>query len=206
MSYYSDLAAKAHPSIVEAEFSVRVLRAVVDMWPGISIFGLMEKSDPELLRVPGVGRKGLREIREAAPHRHLNAATRAALDAAAAGKVTRHTVESLMADLNDAKPAAGMVVKVRIDPKLASRVEEFLLARGLTLDQAVGLYLRAMINTSAKSRALRLADNMPFGKYQGERVETILRVQPDYIAYLVVNSTNTRWDPEVLRVLEELTS
>ena len=101
---------------------------------------------------------------------------------------------------------AGMMVKVRIDPKLAHRVEEFLAARGLTLDQAVGLYLRAMINTSARARALRLADVMPFGKYQGEVIETILRVQPDYIAYLVANSTNVRWDPEVLKMLEEISS
>jgi len=84
-------------------------------------------------------------------------------------------------------------------------VESYLKARGLTLDQAVGLYLRAMINTSERARSLRLADQMPYGKYAGERVDTILRAEPSYIAWLIANNESTRWDPEVLRLLEELT-
>lgn len=95
-------------------------------------------------------------------------------------------------------------LKINVDKKLAERLEPLLKERGLTLDQAVGLYLRGMVNTSASARALRLADTMPFGKYQGELVETILRVQPDYIMFLI-GLGKTRFDAEVLHLLEEIT-
>lgn len=97
------------------------------------------------------------------------------------------------------------LLKVNVDTKLIEKLEPLLAERGLTLDQAVGLYLRGMVNTSASAKALRLADSMPFGKYQGETVETILRVQPDYISFIIAGG-RTRFDPEVLQLHEQLTA
>lgn len=94
-------------------------------------------------------------------------------------------------------------LKINVDQKLAERLEPLLKERSLTLDQAIGLYLRGMVNASATARALRLDDTMPFGKYQGETVETIARAQPDYINYIFSNG-KTRFDAEVLRLVETL--
>jgi antitoxin component of RelBE/YafQ-DinJ toxin-antitoxin module len=96
-------------------------------------------------------------------------------------------------------------LKVNVDTSLIERLEPILRERGLTLDKAVGLYLRGMVNSSATARALRLKDTMPFGKYEGETVETILRVQPDYIQFIVALG-KTRFDAEVFNLLEQLTA
>lgn len=95
-------------------------------------------------------------------------------------------------------------LKINVSKALTEQLEPLLKERGLTLDQAVGLYLRGMVNTSASARALRLADTMPFGKYEGETVETIVRAQPDYIKF-IMGLGKTRFDPEVLGLLEKLT-
>jgi hypothetical protein len=100
---------------------------------------------------------------------------------------------------------AKVQLKVNVDRSLLERLEPVLRERGLTLDRAVGLYLRGMINTSGSAKALRLKDDMPFGKYQGEKVETILRGQPDYIRF-IIDLGRTRFDPEVFELLEALTS
>lgn len=95
-------------------------------------------------------------------------------------------------------------LKVNVDQSLLKRLGSILAERQLTLDQAVGLYLRGMVNSSASARALRLQDEMPFGKFQGVLVETILRAQPDYIKFINAQG-RTRFDPEVLLLLETLT-
>lgn len=99
---------------------------------------------------------------------------------------------------------AKVQLKVRVDLNLVVKLDPLLKERGLTLDQAVGLYLRGMVNTSTSSRALRLEDEMPFGKYEGELVSTILRAQPDYIKF-IIGLGKTRFDPEVYALLETLT-
>ena len=171
------------PVLKDMGLSARYLRHLLMWRPALTADELAGMTKAELGKIPGIGEKGVRDIRRA----------------------LEPTLFPERRAPNTQQVAAGMVVKVRVDPKLAHRVEEFLAARGLTLDQAVGLYLRAMINTSASARALRLSDAMPYGKYRGEIIETIVRVQPDYIAYLVASSTQTRWSPDVLRLLEEVT-
>jgi antitoxin component of RelBE/YafQ-DinJ toxin-antitoxin module len=132
-----------------------------------------------------------------------NAKTIAAIEAAERGETTK--INDISEIIKPFPTPAGVLVKVRVEPRLADRIQPMLAARGLTLDQAVGLYLRAMINSSERSKALRLTDAMPFGKYEGEVVETIIRAEPGYIQFLIANSAHARWDPEVLRLLEELT-
>lgn len=96
-------------------------------------------------------------------------------------------------------------LKVNLDTGLLTKLEPILKERGLTVDQAVSLYLRGMVNSSAAARALRLTSIMPFGKYEGEVVETILRAQPDYIQF-IIGLGKSRFDPEVFQLLETLTS
>lgn len=94
-----------------------------------------------------------------------------------------------------------ITLKIRVKKSLAESLEPILKARGLTLDQTVGLYLRGMVNASDRSRALRLEDEIPFGKYQGETLDTIARADPQYL-HFIINLGKTRLDPEVFALLE----
>lgn len=96
-----------------------------------------------------------------------------------------------------------ITLKIRVKKNLAERLEPILRERGLTLDQTVGLYLRGMVNASDRCRSLRLADEMPFGKYEGETLDTIARADPQYL-HFILNLGKTRLDPEVLALLETI--
>lgn len=101
--------------------------------------------------------------------------------------------------------AEEITLEIRVAKSLADRVGELLMERGLRLDQAVSLYLRGMVNASATSRSLRLADPMPFGKYKDEAIETIVRGDPGYMLF-ILGLGKTRLDPEVLALMETLDS
>lgn len=182
------------------ELSARPLYLLCARWgKDVTVEEIANKRDAELAAIKGMGPRHLQEVRALIPY------------AGAAPSETTHERQRRQCPAPppvaavDGPLPAGVVVKVRVDPRLATRVEVYLKQRGLTLDQAVGLYLRAMINTSERSRSLRLSDMMPFGKYAGERVEVILRAEPSYIMWLITNNESIRWDPEVLFMLEQLT-
>lgn len=98
----------------------------------------------------------------------------------------------------------NVTLKIRVKRSLVDKIEPLLKERGISLDQAVSLYLRAMVNGSENSKSLRLADEMPFGKYKGETVETIVRGDPQYMMF-IFGLGKTRFDPETLALLEQVT-
>lgn len=63
--YYTELCEKAHPSIANAEFSVRTLRCVLSWRPNITLDELTPMSKASLMKIPGLGEKSVREIKEA---------------------------------------------------------------------------------------------------------------------------------------------
>lgn len=65
VEYYNDLCAKAHPSIANAELSVRSLRCLLAWRPDITLMECGTMSETDLMRVKGLGRKSVREIKEA---------------------------------------------------------------------------------------------------------------------------------------------
>ncbi len=131
-----------------------------------------------------------------------NAKTRAAMRDAEMGNTTRfHDVPSLMADLTDVADDIDLHVSIPAD--LVRSIKPVLAARGLTLDEVVRLYLRSMVTSVARSKALALTSQFPFGKYQGELVEVVARAEPGYIQWLVANSNSVKFDPEVLLVVEQ---
>mgnify|MGYP001545676162 FL=1 len=94
-------------------------------------------------------------------------------------------------------------LKINLPQKLAVSIEEVLLLKGLSLDEAVRLYLRAMVTSSERSKALTLEAEMPVGKYKGEEVEVIARADPAYILWLMENSRSIKFDPLVLQMIEQ---
>lgn len=103
-----------------------------------------------------------------------------------------------------AKKTKSATITIDLPVALVEQLEPILLARDLTLDEAVRLYLRAMVSSSARNRTLTLESEMPMGKYRGELVEVIVRAEPGYISWLIANSTSIKFDPEVLMLMERL--
>lgn len=131
-----------------------------------------------------------------------NTKTRAAMRDAENGKVERFPdVQSLMANLTG--DADDIDLHVSIPAKLVRDIKPVLAARGLSLDEVVRLYLRSMVTSVARSKALALTSQFPFGKYQGELVEVVARAEPGYIQWLVANSNSVKFEPEVLLVVEQ---
>lgn len=97
-------------------------------------------------------------------------------------------------------------LKVEVPQKLALEVEQLLLTKGLSLDDTVRLYLRAMVTSSERNKALGLDSEMPFGKYKGELIEVVLRAEPNYVSSLVSNGKSIKFQPEVLELLKEIQS
>lgn len=64
-SYYNDLCAKAHPSMANAELSVRLLRCLLSWRPNITLEQAGKLTKEEFMRIPGVGRKSYNELQEA---------------------------------------------------------------------------------------------------------------------------------------------
>ena len=96
---------------------------------------------------------------------------------------------------------SNITLKVKIQKAVADKLDVLLAERGLTIDQAIGLYLRGMVNVSESARSLRLADPLPFGKHRGEAVEVVVRADPAYLKWCIAN-VQSRWDAEVLLLLE----
>lgn len=97
---------------------------------------------------------------------------------------------------------AKVSLKIQIDSELASDLEQILLERNLSLDEAVGLYLRSMIYSASSGRALLMESKMPFGKYRGELVGTIAKAEPNYLKFLLGSKNPINLSPEVLEFLK----
>jgi len=95
-----------------------------------------------------------------------------------------------------------VALKINLPVKLVTELEPVLATKGLSLDEAVRLYLRSLVTTSARGRALELDSVMPFGKYQGEVVEVIVRAEPSYIRFLIANVESCNFTPAVLALLD----
>lgn len=77
--------------------------------------------------------------------------------------------------------------------------------REIELETFISIYLRMILRTTKGT--LGLDDEIRFGKYYGEKVNDVVRVDPHYIAWIVTQPTGrTKFAPEVLILLDELMS
>lgn len=100
--------------------------------------------------------------------------------------------------------SAKAVLKIELPMKLLNQVEQVLVGKQLSVNDAVRLYLRAMVTASERGKALKLDSVMPFGKFKDETLEVVVRAEPKYILWLIDKSTTVKFDPEVLELLEKL--
>ncbi len=74
--------------------------------------------------------------------------------------------------------------------------------REIELEIFLAIYLRMICRTKTY---LHLEDKLPFGKYVGEVVENICRIDPAYIAWLIGEGNGrTKFDPSVLVLAQEM--
>lgn len=95
-----------------------------------------------------------------------------------------------------------VTLKIKVDAQLAETLEPILLERNISLDEAVGLYLRAMVNNIESGKALGLDSKMPFGKYKGEYVEVIAKGDPGYLRWMLGRERPLNVLPDVLEYLK----
>jgi len=91
---------------------------------------------------------------------------------------------------------------VELPTKLVDQAKARLDTRGLTLSEYLALHLRLMVRVSPSHLTLR--DEMPFGKYRGEIVETVCRADPVYMTWLVSQNGKTGFDTDVIELLNEM--
>lgn len=89
---------------------------------------------------------------------------------------------------------------IYIPKRLFDQASARLSERELDLDDYICLTLRLMLKNKT---VLRLADQMPFGKYAGETVETVCRADPAYVIWLINEKGKTRFDPEVHKLVDQ---
>lgn len=92
-------------------------------------------------------------------------------------------------------------IKLNIDAKLLRDAQNVLEKRGIKFEMWLQLQLRSAINTQPMCFGLK--DRIPFGKYNGELIESIVRADPGYMHWLVEN-TRRQFTDEVKQLLQEL--
>lgn len=99
------------------------------------------------------------------------------------------------------KTKGKTLISVEIDDAVAKQVQAMLTARGTDVQTYIRLHLRSFTRVDT---VLGLQAKMTFGKYLGELVEDVCRVNPGYVRWVITESTNVRFEPEVTELLEEL--
>lgn len=93
-------------------------------------------------------------------------------------------------------------IAINLPADLVQRAREKLeMEREIELETFIAIYLRMMLRVK---NILRLNDTFPFGKYNGEIVEHVVRIDPNYVAWLISQDGRTKFDPEVLTLTNEM--
>lgn len=96
----------------------------------------------------------------------------------------------------------------KIDLELSEGTKASLLAmceeRGLTPDALVAFWLRTARSPKA-SRPYSLTDTLRFGRFQGSRLEVVIRAEPDYITWCLTNLENFTMTPPAQALWSALT-
>ena len=91
-------------------------------------------------------------------------------------------------------------VVIELDRELCARLHDKLSARGLKLEKYIEMTLRAF---DRQKNILHLRDKINFGKYYGEVVEDVVRMDPGYISWCL-QEWATRFGPDVFILMEAL--
>jgi len=91
---------------------------------------------------------------------------------------------------------------VNLPDKLYAELEGILVERNLSFEEVVRLYCRSMVTTNARTMALQLGSEMPFGKFKGEPIDVVIRADPGYVGWMLANNERFILAPEALQLYE----
>lgn len=93
-------------------------------------------------------------------------------------------------------------IKIEIDERLYDLLVEKLSVRGGDLGDYIEMHLRSL---ARQKIVLHLKDKMNFGKYYGEKVEDLVRMDPGYMAWALTSERgSTAFGSDVFRLMEDL--
>lgn len=91
---------------------------------------------------------------------------------------------------------------VYLPQELIISAKQKLSERNIELETFLQIYLRMILRAS--KGILGLQDEFGFGKYRGEKVEEIIKIDPTYVAWLITQDGRTKFEPEVLVLVNEM--
>lgn len=94
------------------------------------------------------------------------------------------------------------VLKISLPKKFVRELTDTLEARDLTIDEIIRMYLRSFLNGSKKFQALAPDDPLPFGKYKDTPLGTVIKSEPNYIAWCLTKMESFQLTGESTRLLE----
>lgn len=93
-------------------------------------------------------------------------------------------------------------ITISLETKLYNTLKVKFAERGTDLETFIRLQLRAVSKTTL---ILKLKDDLPFGKYAGEKIEDIVRADPSYMNWVITTNKNPgQFHEEILELLEEI--
>lgn len=94
-----------------------------------------------------------------------------------------------------------LTAPIYLPASLIAEATEKLGEREIELETFVAIYLRMVLRSKT---ILDLEDIIPFGKYQGEIVEHIVRIDPSYVQWLITQDGRTKFKPDVILLCAEI--
>lgn len=94
-----------------------------------------------------------------------------------------------------------MELKVKVPIRLFDDVQHLLDERGSTISELVRILLRQYMKNF---KVYGLNDSIDFGKLSGEKMESIIRTQPDYIVWMLKNKESFKLTGQARDLLNEM--
>jgi len=93
---------------------------------------------------------------------------------------------------------------VEIPRNLYEEVNKLATDRDITVGDIVRLYFRTLVTANKSKAVIDLKDEMPFGKFQGETLEIIIKAEPKYVLWMIKNNERFEIAPDAMKLMEEI--
>lgn len=109
-----------------------------------------------------------------------------------------------MGMLSRATRGSTEMKKVKIPEGTVEALKEIGRIRGVDWELIVQIQLNAYINAFERTKILDVDSVINFGKYRGNTVETVIRVDPGYWRYLISEETSYKLSERAVELLESM--
>lgn len=92
-------------------------------------------------------------------------------------------------------------ISVELDANVVETLQHLSVKRGVDLSTLIRV---AMCNLAQKQTYYTLETPLTFGQYRGEKLETVIRCNPDYVAWILQKFDNLELSESALVLLKEI--